>query len=849
MGSWVPTDRNPDNDWTINGTDMYSAVSGKVGIGTSTPVKLFHVDGGSLNSDVALFESSDDYTVVSVNSNTSSNNGGGFYFSQYNDEDVAYFGGQRLSSGDTTALMGVGAPTGGIISNPELNLQKSNTYQRLNLQVFGSASNPKEFSMKYTNSSNSSESFLISDTIYFRGGPNFSDPTEFFVSGKTTSDNIIAYNGFRYENAPNSGYILQSDNVGNATWVDPTTISAADDGDWNTSGVGVIYNVNDNVGIGTNLPNYPLEINTSSNDRALYIINSTNSNSGFGKFGIYSNTSGGGSGDNIGGWFDASGSGTGINYGVSGQALGTAGENRAIYGNAASGTTNWAGYFDFGNVHIKNNIGVGTTTLNLSGNTRSLTISASDTYQSGKIASLELKGSDGTSNGTTNTINFYHQFTTGVAYEVAKIETKRSGALYEGQLLFYTADSINSLIENMRIDENGNVGIGTSSPSEKLDVVGNVEGYYFKGDVLNDKGTAQPLRLYGNGTVLFGSDNNNDGTGGFTWYNNGEAGANIVMTLSEVGNLGIGNSNPGSRLDIASSGSTSASSSLNITNTAGNNIFHVRDDGFVGINQTTPIGAANFVVNDYDNSSWGGMYTNVNNASGKPFYGYAINGTNVTYSYIDGTDGNKLKWYYGGDRITLTSAGDLGIGNTSPTYRLHVSEATNGYVANIENTLGDDGLRIEIPTVTPPTSAFWIGCYANGSLDGGIRGNGSGGASLYSASDRRLKQNIIDFPNPLDLLSKIKARQYEMIQSPGIKTYGFIAQELFEVFPLAVAVPENEDDIFMVDYSALTPLLVGATNELHEKMNSQKLELEKLKAENQELKDELQLIKNKLGIK
>jgi cell shape-determining protein MreC len=32
-------------------------------------------------------------------------------------------------------------------------------------------------------------------------------------------------------------------------------------------------------------------------------------------------------------------------------------------------------------------------------------------------------------------------------------------------------------------------------------------------------------------------------------------------------------------------------------------------------------------------------------------------------------------------------------------------------------------------------------------------------------------------------------------------------------------------------------------------MKTQNLELEKLKAENQELKDELQLIKNKLGIK
>ena len=81
----------------------------------------------------------------------------------------------------------------------------------------------------------------------------------------------------------------------------------------------------------------------------------------------------------------------------------------------------------------------------------------------------------------------------------------------------------------------------------------NISADYFKGDVLNDKGTAQPLRLYGNVSVLFGSGSAPaiNGTGGFTWYNNGESASNIQMKLSDNGNLGIGDSNPANRLVVS----------------------------------------------------------------------------------------------------------------------------------------------------------------------------------------------------------------------------------------------------------------------------------------------------------
>ncbi|MCK4533263.1 hypothetical protein KAU39_05705 [bacterium] len=57
----------------------------------------------------------------------------------------------------------------------------------------------------------------------------------------------------------------------------------------------------------------------------------------------------------------ASGSGAAVNFGVWGSASATSGTNYAVYGTATNGATNWAGYFSDGNVHIANNLWVGTT--------------------------------------------------------------------------------------------------------------------------------------------------------------------------------------------------------------------------------------------------------------------------------------------------------------------------------------------------------------------------------------------------------------------------------------------------------------------------------------------------------
>jgi len=55
---------------------------------------------------------------------------------------------------------------------------------------------------------------------------------------------------------------------------------------------------------------------------------------------------------------NATGAGSGNYYGIYSKATSTSGINVGVYGFASSGTTNWAGYFEGGNVFIKNRLGI-----------------------------------------------------------------------------------------------------------------------------------------------------------------------------------------------------------------------------------------------------------------------------------------------------------------------------------------------------------------------------------------------------------------------------------------------------------------------------------------------------------
>ncbi len=141
---------------------------------------------------------------------------------------------------------------------------------------------------------------------------------------------------------------------------------------------------------------------------------------------------------------------------------------------------------------------------------------------------------------------------------------------------------------------------------------------------------------------------------------------------------------------------------------------------------------------------------------------------------------------------------------------------------------------------------------------------GSTTGNYLTASDERMKKNILPVSSALSLVTQLKTYQYDMRHEdyPTLgfaknKQYGFMAQELEQVIPELVSeksVPLNNDiqtkdditkngkiqaediEIKMVNYVGMVPILTQAINEQQAIIEEMKEELQALKAELEELK-------------
>jgi hypothetical protein len=227
--------------------------------------------------------------------------------------------------------------------------------------------------------------------------------------------------------------------------------------------------------------------------------------------------------------------------------------------------------------------------------------------------------------------------------------------------------------------------------------------------------------------------------------------------------------------------------------------------------------------------------------------------------------------------LMCENGGNVGIGTSSPSYKFHVSNNTNGFISRFTGgtssdvnvgifgstagafgsigtesnhpfnifTNGTDRMSITSGGVlcVRTTSAFTSGLVCidagtdyiaiatkvgttglashlifnnpNGSV-GSI--NTSGSTTTYNtSSDYRLKQDLKNY-NGLDLVSAIKTYDYEW-KSDNTRMYGVMAHELAEVIPYAVQgekdAVDEEGNIKAqgADYSKIVPILVKAIQE------------------------------------
>ena len=188
----------------------------------------------------------------------------------------------------------------------------------------------------------------------------------------------------------------------------------------------------------------------------------------------------------------------------------------------------------------------------------------------------------------------------------------------------------------------------------------------------------------------------------------------------------------------------------------------------------------------------------------------------------------------GGQGLTVQKGGNVGIGEPNPVFKFSVMDNSAQYVAQIRNrgnSNSANGLLIRAGSNYGSYGAVMIG-FQNiaGDAMGSITQTAYTTVAYNTTSDRRLKNNIVNTHFGITDLMKIQVRDY-VYKADASKTQvtGFIAQELYEIFPNAVTKPAKAEDMWSVDYGKVTPLLVKAIQEQQATIEAQQKQINELK--------------------
>ncbi|WPU64042.1 tail fiber domain-containing protein [Peredibacter starrii] len=317
---------------------------------------------------------------------------------------------------------------------------------------------------------------------------------------------------------------------------------------------------------------------------------------------------------------------------------------------------------------------------------------------------------------------------------------------YGGAIAFQTVTAgTATMSERMRINSAGNVGIGTNTPSHRLSVL----------DSTAPNGTNTGV-FY----AALGADASLGPLSFNVWGNPSATAANRFMGIAAADFTGVRSL----ILNMASNGA----------------------QGKVGIGTTNPA-----AMLDITGQGW------IRETAGGGLAASAGRGLKLEYTTVSDSGLIQAYDYSTAAPKTLslqTLGGDVGIGTTTPGYRLHV----NGSVA---------------------------------------------GTGAYNAlSDRRYKKDFEKIPDALERVVALNGFYYKWRQSehPDMqfekgRDMGVIAQEVQKVFPEAVST-DKKSGIMSVAYSKLIAPIIEAIKDLFGQVTALKREVASVKEENAALK-------------
>jgi len=347
----------------------------------------------------------------------------------------------------------------------------------------------------------------------------------------------------------------------------------------------------------------------------------------------------------------------------------------------------------------------------------------------------------------------------------------------------------------MRLDSDGNLGIGNTNPWAKLDVNGRVRigdiNYSYGGSnyhillaensndayisningygILSSGGYyygASFRKLNSTSTSYSGIQTRPDGKIAFENATGGTAGGNITasirMLISGNGNVGIGTASPTSAL-----GSTKV---LDISSTGNGEI----------ILDHTDAGTASDL----------GLYSWARNNDHLAHIKATCDGSTTAafISFHAQPSGGSFSNAASNEKMRIKSNGNVGINTTNPGQKLTVNgrflsqgtstpfyiKVSSAYKSWVHHIGQDDGYIFAPSTVDGGETWDW----ANQTKLGA---NGVVTAKNFQlSSDKRFKNNIKDIK---DIKVEATFKSFEMESSPGEKRYGVVAQELEKTNP------------------------------------------------------------------
>jgi hypothetical protein len=310
----------------------------------------------------------------------------------------------------------------------------------------------------------------------------------------------------------------------------------------------------------------------------------------------------------------------------------------------------------------------------------------------------------------------------------------RGGSSSEGKLNFQTGPSTDYQTR-MTIDRSGNVGIGTTLPSQKLEVNGNV---YANKYLLPDGGDLAWNGGYSSGNPVLAANGDE-----FRLYAAGNGTTNILYLsnsrLAYGGNVGIGTTSPDQVLHIKATNAPTLKIESGDTSGASGEV----------------IGKVDFWGNDFS-------------GTGRDSRGYIASVYEDAFARAALTFGTGDYNATSSERMRIDSSGNVGIGVTAPGMPLHVKgyDAYSSFGNNvivIEDSIGDysgilmsgsSGRNAAIRTEGGNDITFWTNLDRNTNwyramtiLSGGNVGIGTASPSAKLHTNLALQGSLLSYLN------------------------------------------------------------------------------------------------------